>query len=94
MSKRSKILLVILIIVVFSILLSFFDEEPATDEKLNEWEKEIIDPNNQLDPLNERVGDNVFILNVASKIENIIDKIFSFIIGFCEGVIDRVFLLI
>ena len=94
MSKRSKVLLIILIVVILVILFSFFDEEPATDDKLDEWEEEITNPNNQLDPLNEKVGENVFILNIASKIENVIDKIFSFIIGFCEGVIDRVFILI
>jgi hypothetical protein len=94
MSKRSKVLLIVLIIVVLTILLSFFDEEPATDDKLEEWEEEIVDPNNQLDPLNEKVGENVFILNVAAKIENLIDKVFSFIIGFCEGVIDKVFFII
>ena len=94
MSKRSKVLLIILIVVVLTILLSFFNEEPATDDKLEQWEEEIINPNNQLDPLNEKVGDSIFILNVASKVENFINKFFSLIISFCEGVIDRIFLIV
>ena len=94
MSKRSKVVLIILIVLVLVILLSLFDEEPATDNKLEEWEEEITDPNNQLDPLNEKVGDNVFIISVAQKIESVIDKVFSFVIGFFEGVIDKVFIII
>ena len=91
MSKRSKIMLVILISFVFIILFSFFNQEAATDSKLEQWEEEIINPNNQLDPLNDKVGDNVFVLDVAKKIEGLINKVFSFIIGFVEGVIDKVF---
>ena len=93
MSKRSKVMLIILISVVLVILFSFFNEEPATDSKLDQWEEEITNPNNQLDPLNEKVGDNVFILNVAQKIEGLINKVFSFITSFVEGVIDKVFFI-
>ena len=94
MSKRSKVMLIILISVVLIILFSFFNEEPATDSKLDQWEEEITNPNNQLDPLNEKVGDNVFILDVAQKIEGLINKVFSFITSFVEGVIDKVFFII
>ena len=76
------------------ILSSFFQEQPATDEKLEEWEEEIINPNNELDPLNERVGNNVFIINVAHKIELVINKIFSFMIGLVEVVVDKIFLFV
>ena len=93
MSKRSKVMLIILISAVLVILFSFFNEEPATDSKLDQWEEEITNPNNQLDPLNEKVGDNVFILNVAQKIEGLINKVFSFITSFVEGVIDKVFFI-
>ena len=90
MSKRSKVVLIILIILVIIVLLSLFEEAPSTDNKLEEWEEEIVDPNNQLDPLNQKVGKNVFIIDIALKIENLIDKFFSVIISFFEGVIDRV----
>ena len=79
-----------MIILVVIVLLSLFDEEPSTDTKLEEWEEEIVEPNNQLDPLNQKVGKNVFIIDIALKIENLIDKFFSVIISFFEGVIDRV----
>ena len=93
MSKRSKVVLVILIILVIVVLLSLLDESPSTDTKLEEWEEEIVDPNNQLDPLNQKVGKNVFIIDVALKIDNLIDKIFTAIISFFEGVIEKVLAL-
>ena len=91
MSKRSKIALIILIIVVLTIFLSFLNEEGPTDDKLESWEEEITNPNNQLDPLNDKVGDSVFIIDVAKKIDGFIGKVFSFILGFFEGVVDKVF---
>ena len=94
MSKRSKVVLIILISLVLIVLLSFFEEEPARDNNLEEWEAEITNPNNQLDPLNERVGENVIILDVAQKIEAVINKVFSFITAFIEGVIDKIFIVI
>ena len=94
MSSRSKVLLVILVIVIVVILSSFFEEKPATDDKLEEWEKEIVEPNNELDPLNEKVGNNVFIIDVAHKIENGINKIFSFVINFVEGIFEKVFIVV
>ena len=87
-------MLIILISLVLIVLLSFFEEEPARDNKLEEWEEEITNPNNQLDPLNERVGENVIILDVAQKIEATIDKVFSFITAFIEGIIDKIFIVI
>ena len=87
-------MLVILVSLILVILLSFLNEESATDSKLDKWEEEIVDPNNQLDPLNEKVGENVFIISVAQKIEGMINKVFSFVISFFEGVIDRVFVSI
>ena len=94
MSKRSKVVLIILISLVLIVLLSFFEEEPARDNKLEEWEEEITNPNNQLDPLNERMGENVIILDVAQKIEATINKVFSFITTFIEGIIDKIFIVI
>ena len=94
MSKRSKVVLVILVSLVLIVLLSFFEETPAEDNKLEEWEEEITNPNNQLDPLNERVGKNVVILDIAQKIEATINKIFSFITKFIEGIIDKIFIVL
>ena len=93
MSSRSKVLLVILIVVVVVIFSSFFEEKPATDEKLTEWEEEIANPNNELDPLNEKVGNNIFIIDLAHKIETGINKIFSLVISLFEGVIEKVFVV-
>ena len=87
MSKRSKVALIILITVVLTILLSFLNEEPATDSKLESWENEIINPNNNLAPLEDDFGGNVFIIDVALKIEGLINKFFSFIVGFFASAI-------
>ena len=94
MSNRSKILLVILIVLVLVIFSSFLGERPATNESLSEWEEEIQNPDNSLDPLNEKVGNDVFVIDVAKKVENIIDKFFSFVIGIVEGFIDKIFVFI
>ena len=94
MSKRSKIVLIILIVVVVLVFISLFDESPSTDEKLEEWEEEIVEPNNELDPLNEKVGKNVFIIDIAQKVESIISKVFSFIINLFEGIVDKILIVI
>ena len=86
--------MIILIVVIVVILSSFLSETPATDDKLEEWEEEIVNPDNELDPLNQKVGNTVFIINVAQKVESLIDKIFSFVIGFVEGVVDKIFVFI
>ena len=87
MSKRSKVVLIILVVVVLMIFLSVLKEEPSTEIDLENWEEEIVLPNNNLDPLNEDTGNSVFLLDFASKIEGFIGKVFSIIIGFVEGVI-------
>ena len=94
MSNRSKILLVILIVLVLVIFSSFLGERPTTNESLSEWEEEIQNPNNTLDPLNEKVGNDVFVIDIAKKVENIINKFFSFVIGIVEGFIDKIFVFI
>lgn len=94
MSKRSKLVLIILIVFVVLVFLSMFNQEISTDDKLSEWEEEIANPNNQLDPLNQKVGKNVFIIDLALKIENIIKKIFSFVVGFFDGIVERILFIV
>ena len=94
MSSRSKVVFIILVVVIVVVLSSFLSETPATDDKLEEWEEEIVNPNNELDPLNQKVGNTVFIINVAQKVESLIDKFFSFVIGFVEGIVDKIFVFI
>ena len=94
MSKRSKVALIILIILVVMTLFSLVFEDSPNDNNLDEWEEEIIDPNNNLDPLNERVDNTVFILNIANKIESIINSVFSFVINFFEGLLNKILIFI
>lgn len=93
MSSRSKVLLVILIVLIVVVFSSFLGEKTMTDDKLSEWEEEITNPNNELDPLNEKVGNDIFIIDIAHKIENVINKFFSFVIGFFEGLLGDIFYL-
>lgn len=87
MSRRSKVVLVALIILILIVIVSLLNNEPSTEDKLGEWEEEIIDPNNELDPLNEMEDNTVFIIKVSQKVEGFIEKIFSFVIGLVERII-------
>lgn len=94
MSSRSKVVLIILGIVVLLSLFSLFDQQPSTNDKLDKWEEEIIDKDNELDPLGNNVGKSGFVINIASTIENIITKFFSLVLGFFEGLLDKIFIYI
>ena len=83
MSKRSKVVLIIIISIVLLTLFSFLNVEGNETDNLQEWEEEIVLPDNQLDPLNEKVN-NTFIIDVAIKIESTINKIFDLIFGFLK----------
>ena len=84
MSKRSKVVILILISVITLTLFSFLDIDKENDENLEKWEEEIVIPDNDLDPLNEKVNDNVFIIDVALKIESLINKFFDLFLGFFQ----------
>lgn len=89
MSKRSKITLIILIAVVLLVFISLLNDKPTQVDKLEQWEEEIIDPDNNLNPLEETEEDSRFILGVGSKVEGIINKFFSFIFGFFERIVGN-----
>ena len=64
-------------------IFSFLNVEDTEALNLEEWEEEIVLPDNQLDPLNEKMN-NTFIIDVAIKIESTINKIFDLIFGFLK----------
>ena len=82
------IVLILLVIIIVLVILSVLKEEPQSDKKLEEWEEEIIEPNNTLNPLAEKSDSDAIILNLANKIENTIDKFFDVIIGVVEKAFD------
>ena len=84
MSKRSKVLVVIIVVVIVLSLFSFVDFNKESDKKLEQWEEEIVIPDNQLDPLNEKNTNSVFIIDVALKIEGVINKIFGIVLGLLQ----------
>lgn len=81
MSKRSKVVLIIIISIVILTLFSFLNVEDTEALNLEEWEEEIVLPDNQLDPLNEKMN-NTFIIDVALKIEDLISNFFDFLLSF------------
>lgn len=94
MSKRSKIVLIIMISLVLVIILSLLDTEDATDDKLGDWEEEIVDPNNKLNPLGNKESEKAFILEIPQKFEGFIGKIFNVIISFFEGLVNKIFVFL
>ena len=93
MSKRSKVLLILIVVVIVFVLASLLDGSKGSnlDQELSDFEQEITNPNNELDPLDENNTKNVLILDVANKIEGFIGKVFNFVIVFFESIIDKVF---
>jgi len=94
MTKRSKILLVILVVIVLFLLISLTSPNETMNNNLEEFENEITNPNNTLDPLSENQGSLTFVIEVALKIEDIINKTFSFIIGVINGLTDKILFFI
>ena len=90
MSKRSKLVLILIVFLILITVLTAFKEEPLSDKELEEWEEEISNPNNQLDPLNETGSNASFLVNIAYKVEGFIAKIFSFLLGIVEGFVDKI----
>lgn len=82
MSKRSKIVVIIIIVVIVLTLISFLDLNDVNDRNLEKWEEEIVIQDNQLDPLEEKVGSNSFLIDVALKIEGLINKVFDIVLDF------------
>ena len=91
MNKRSKVLFVILIFFVILTLLSMGQERVVVENKpLKDFEEEIIKPENDLDPLNEKLNNNVVLIDVALKTEGIIENVFNFLLNFFKNIIDKI----
>ena len=94
MNKRSKVALIILGIFIFFVIISLNtpSNDVSIDGDINEFEEEIVDPNNDLDILGEQEeASNYLLINLANKAERFINKIFDFIISifkiFVEGIV-------
>lgn len=96
MSKRSRVLLITIIIIIVFVFVSVLsgNQDENSDKELSDFEQEITNPNNELDPLNENNAKNVLILDIANKIEGFIDKVFNFVIVFFESIVDKVFVVV
>lgn len=91
MNKRSKILLVILIVVIVVTFLSMLgDKEENNYKDLEKFEEEIVDPENELDPLNDNFTNNVLLIEVALKTESIIDKVFEVFVNLIKSVTEKI----
>lgn len=91
MNKRSKALLIVLISIVVITFLSIPNQtETNNDAVLEDFEEEIINPENELDPLNENIGSNVLLIEVALKTEEVIEKVFNIFINLLKNLTERI----
>lgn len=91
MNKRSKVLLIILLVIVVITFLSVMSEkEDNSDKLLEDFESEITNPNNELDPLNENFDNNVLLIEIALKTENVIDKVFGVFVNLIKSVTEKI----
>ena len=90
MSKRSKVLLIVLVSLIVLTLVSITIPTPDVNKDLEEFEKEIVDPNNQLEPLSNSAS-SMFLIDIAKKIENVISSIVRFFVSGITGIIDSIF---
>jgi hypothetical protein len=71
-------------------LVSITIPTPDVNKDLEEFEKEIVDPNNQLEPLSNSAS-SMFLIDIAKKIENVISSIVRFFVSGITGIIDSIF---
>jgi predicted PurR-regulated permease PerM len=90
MSKRSKVLLIVLVSLIVLTLVSITIPTPDVNKDLEEFEKEIVDPNNQLEPLSNSAS-SMFLIDIAKKIENVISSIVRFFVSGITGIIESIF---
>ena len=90
MTKRSKVLLIVLVSLIILTLVSITIPTPDVNKDLEEFEKEIVDPNNQLEPLSNSAS-SMFLIDIAKKIENVISSIVRFFVSGITGIIDSIF---
>lgn len=87
MNKRSKTLLIILILFLFITLTSVLVPSSDPQKNLDEFEEEITNPDNKLEQLNSSYQ-SVFLIDIAKKIDDIISKIIDFFISGVSNLID------
>ena len=90
MTKRSKVLLIVLVSLIILTLVSITIPTPDVNKDLEEFEKEIVDPNNQLEPLSNSAS-SMFLIDIAKKIENVISSIVRFFVSGITGIIESIF---
>lgn len=91
MNKRSRILLIFLVGILLVTFLSMLgSKEENINKDLENFEKEIIDPENELDPLNENFNNNVLLIEIAIKTEDVIEKIFSVFVNILKNITEKI----
>ena len=89
MNKRSKVLLIILLLFLFVTLLSVLVPKGDSQKQLDDFEEEITNPNNQLEQLNSS-NNSLLLIDIAKGIDNIISKIIDFFISGISNLIEDV----
>lgn len=89
MTKRSKILMIVLLLLLILVFVSLLSTEKTADDKLAQFEEELVNPNNELSPLEEYNSSTLLLISIATKIENVLNTIFSIIINFIQKLIGN-----
>ncbi len=93
MTKRSRIALIFLGLFVFFVIISLgvSPQENNLENEINQFEQEIVDPNNDLEVLGKQnEASNYFLINLADKVDKAINKVFNLIIDVFRLIVEGI----
>jgi hypothetical protein len=65
-------------------------KEENINKDLENFEKEIVNPENELDPLNENFNNNVLLIEIALKTEDVIEKFFGIFVNILKNITEKI----
>lgn len=86
MSKRSKVLFLVLILLIVFTFLGMSKKEKSKEEKVEQFESELLNPDNNLVEEENKINSNQFLLRFSSGLESFIVKIFEYIISIVKSI--------
>lgn len=86
MSRRSKVLLLVLILLIVFTFLGMSKKEESKEERVEQFESELLTPDNNLAEEENKVNSNQFLLRISSGLESFIIKIFEYIIAIIKSI--------
>lgn len=86
MSRKSKVLLLVLILLIIFTFLGMSKKEESKEERVEQFESELLTPDNNLAEEENKVNSNQFLLRISSGLESFIIKIFEYIIAIIKSI--------